>query len=199
MNLHRIRIRAAAMLMGLALIPVVPQAVPLGGDFQLTDQNGQPFHLHQLRGKVVLLFFGYTYCPDVCPTELASLAAVFEALEERAAEVQGVFVTVDPERDTPQVLNNYVRYFHAGLLGLTGSAAEIERVAQQYHVKYRRHERDGGDYAMDHSAQLYVIDREGELSSAIPYGLPAEHVLNVVSDLLRSGSGQKDSMTEESE
>jgi len=189
-----LKTRSVVLLLGLLLLTAGAGASQLGGDFTLTDQHGERFQLDQLRGKVVLLFFGYTYCPDICPTELASIAAVFDALEERALQVQGLFVTVDPERDTPEVLNNYVRYFHEDLIGLTGTAAEIERVALQYRVRYSKHELDDGNYTIDHSAQLYVIDREGTLTSAVPYGLPAEHVLNVVDDLLRTGDRQVESM-----
>jgi len=189
-----LKTRSVVLLLGLLLLTAGSGASQLGGDFTLTDQHGERFQLDQLRGKVVLLFFGYTYCPDICPTELASIAAVFDALEERALQVQGLFVTVDPERDTPEVLNNYVRYFHEDLIGLTGTAAEIERVALQHRVRYSKHELDDGNYTIDHSAQLYVIDREGTLTSAVPYGLPAEHVLNVVDDLLRTGDRQVESM-----
>ena len=189
-----LKTRSVVLLLGLLLLTAGSGASQLGGDFTLTDQYGERFQLDQLRGKVVLLFFGYTYCPDICPTELASIAAVFDALEERALQVQGLFVTVDPERDTPEVLNNYVRYFHEDLIGLTGTAAEIERVALQHRVRYSKHELDDGNYTIDHSAQLYVIDREGTLTSAVPYGLVAEHVLNVVDDLLRTGDRQVESM-----
>jgi len=189
-----LKTRSVVLLLGLLLLTAGSGASQLGGDFTLTDQHGERFQLDQLRGKVVLLFFGYTYCPDICPTELASIAAVFDALEERALQVQGLFVTVDPERDTPEVLNNYVRYFHEDLIGLTGTAAEIERVALQHRVRYSKHELDDGNYTIDHSAQLYVIDREGTLTSAVPYGLVAEHVLNVVDDLLRTGDRQVESM-----
>lgn len=156
----------------------------VGGDFVLTDQDGNRFQLQQLRGRVVLLFFGYTYCPDICPTELTSVAAVLDALEEKEDRVQGLFVSVDPERDTPAVLKNYIPYFNAKLIGLTGTAAQIAAVAEQYRVRYRKHQRDDGRYTMDHSALLYVIDPMGALVAAIPYGLPAEHILNVVEELL---------------
>jgi protein SCO1/2 len=156
----------------------------IGGDFQLTDHNNQPFELNQLEGKLVLLFFGYTYCPDICPTELGNLAAVFDALGDQAEQVQGVFVSLDPARDTPEVLANYVSYFHPEMMGLTGNQTEIERVAKQYRVSYQRHERADGGYSLDHSANLYLINAKGELAAVVPYGLPPEHVFEMVQGML---------------
>ncbi len=156
----------------------------IGGDFQLIDHKNQPFELSQLEGKLVLLFFGYTYCPDICPTELANIAAVFDALGDQAERVQGLFVSLDPEHDRPEVLANYVSYFNPDMLGLTGSQAKIDRVAQQYRVSYQRHERADGGYSLDHSANLYLIDAKGELAAVVPYGLPPEHVLEMVQGML---------------
>lgn len=156
----------------------------LGGDFSLTDQFGNQFELQQLRGKVVLLFFGYTYCPDICPTELSSINMLLRQLQGDAEQVQGIFVSVDPERDTPEVLKKYLAYFNKSLIGLTGSSEEVATVAAQYRAKYAKHERTDGPYSMDHSASLYVIDRVGKLSTVIPYGLPPEHMLGVVQHLL---------------
>jgi cytochrome oxidase Cu insertion factor (SCO1/SenC/PrrC family) len=159
----------------------------LGGDFALTDQYGRPFELSQLQGKLVLLFFGYTYCPDICPTELSHLAGVFDALGPQADKVQGLFVSLDPQRDTPEVLRNYTRYFSENLLGLTGSVSEVDRVAKQYRVKYQRHETSDGRYSVDHSANLYLIDEQGQLAAVVPYGLPPEHVLELVRGMLAEG------------
>jgi cytochrome oxidase Cu insertion factor (SCO1/SenC/PrrC family) len=156
----------------------------IGGDFQLTDHRDQPFELNQLEGKLVMLFFGYTYCPDICPTELANLAAVFDALGEQSEQVQGLFVSLDPARDTPEVLANYVSYFHPDMLGLTGSQEKIDQVAQQYRVSYQRHERENGNYSLDHSANLYLINAKGELAAVVPYGLPPEHVFEMVQGML---------------
>lgn len=157
----------------------------MGGDFSLTDHDGQPFELSQLRGKLVLLFFGYTYCPDICPTELSNISAVFDGLGEQADQVHGLFVSLDPERDTPEVLRRYTQYFSSSLTGLTGSKEQLDQVAGMYRVRYQHHEMNGGRYSIDHSANLYVIDREGRLASVVPYGLPPEHVLGLVQSLLR--------------
>lgn len=161
-------------------------AAGVGGDFSLTDQHGQPFHLQQLRGKVVLLFFGYTSCPDICPTELAGMSKVLRLLKKDTAKVQGLFVSVDPERDRPQVLKEYVHYFDKSLIGLTGSASDIARVAAQYQVTYGKHLDSDGGYSVDHTANLYVIDTNGKLHAIVPYGFPPEHVVAVVQDLLVS-------------
>ncbi len=158
---------------------------PLGGDFTLTDHNGQEFSLVQLRGKVVLLFFGYTSCPDVCPKELADLAMVFSRLGDDADKVQGLFVSVDPERDTQEVLKQYVSYFSSNITGLSGSAEEIDLVTQQYHTSYRLNKQQGQFYSVDHAANLYVIDLDGRLHTIVPYGFPAQHVLGIVNNLIK--------------
>jgi cytochrome oxidase Cu insertion factor (SCO1/SenC/PrrC family) len=160
----------------------------LGGDFSLTDHNSNTFELHQLRGKLVLLFFGYTYCPDICPSELANLSAVLNELGGQAGQVQGLFVSLDPDRDTPEVLHDYVRYFNEGMIGLTGSVVEVAQVAKQYRVNYQRHEREDGSYSIDHSANLYLINGKGALTAVVPYGMPQQHLLELVSGLLAEDS-----------
>ncbi len=161
-------------------------ASSMGGDFSLTDQHGNPFQLQQLRGKVVLLFFGYTYCPDICPTELAGVSRVLDALGTQADRVQGLFITLDPQRDTPRVLKDYLAYFNPQLIGLTGSPAAIDRVSTQYRVRYLKQQRPDNSYSLDHSTNLYIIDPAGELSTVVPYGLPPEHVLRVVRSMLEA-------------
>lgn len=156
----------------------------IGGDFSLTDHHGDAFELSQLRGKLVLLFFGYTFCPDICPTELSNLAAVLDGLGDQTDRVQGLFVSLDPERDTPAVLREYTSYFNPSLIGLTGEGEEVDRIAQLYRVRYQRHERPDGRYSLDHTADLYVIDQQGQLAAVVPYGLPPEHVLRLVRDML---------------
>ena len=171
----------------MSVAPVQGHSEEIGGDFSLTDHHGRPFELSQLRGQLVLLFFGYTFCPDICPTELSNLAAVLDGLGGQAQQVQGLFVSLDPQRDTPEVLRNYTRYFDPTLIGLTGSTDGVDRVARLYRVKYQRHKQADGGYSLDHSANLYVIDRQGRLAAVVPYGLPPEHVLQLVHDLLEQG------------
>ena len=163
------------------------QSEEIGGDFTLTDHHGQPFELSGQRGKLVLLFFGYTFCPDICPTELSNLAAVLDGLGEQSDQVQGLFISLDPQRDTPEVLRDYTGYFNPSLIGLTGEGEAIDRIAGNYRVQYQRHERADGRYSLDHSANLYVIDRQGRLAAVVPYGLPPEHVLQLLQDMLSKG------------
>jgi len=133
-----------------------------------------------------LLFFGYTSCPDICPTVLANLSILLKQLGDDADKVQGIFITIDPERDTPLVLKQYIGYFNKNLIGLTGSQHDIDRVVAKFRVKYQKQASAGGHYTMDHTASLYMIDKTGELSTVVPYGLPAEHLLRVVQQLLQN-------------
>lgn len=158
----------------------------IGGDFTLTDYNGQPFSLKSQRGKLVLIFFGYTYCPDICPTELSSLSRVLKSLDKDADKVKALFISVDPERDTPEKMKQYVPYYNKDMIGLTGSKDEIEKVAKLYHVQYKIHDHKPLDqyYLVDHSASLYVVNVDGKLAQIIPFGLPVEHIQRVVNELL---------------
>lgn len=135
-------------------------------DFQLTDQNGSPLHLRDLRGKIVLLTFGFTHCPNICPTTLGNLAAIYRRLPPAAQEhVRVVFISVDPERDTVTALKDYVPFFHESFIGLTGEPADIGNVARAYGAFYRKADAVGGDkkdYMIDHSTYTYLIDPEGK-------------------------------------
>ena len=160
----------------------------LGGDFQLTDHNGNGFDLKQLRGKVSLLFFGYTHCPDVCPTELAKLSRLLKQLDTDSSKVQGLFISVDPERDTPERLRQYVPYFHPELLGLTGSLADVNMVTSAYNVHRSLQTTKGKElqYLVDHSANLFIIDGKGKLAQIIPFGFPQAHLFDAVKRSLAS-------------
>lgn len=151
----------------------------------LTDQQGKPFQLSAQQGKVVLLFFGYTSCPDVCPTTLAEMARVTRQLGEDAAGVQIAFVSVDPN-DTPQKLGQYVKLFNANIAGLTGSEIEIQRAMNSFQIKAQRRDTpgSGAGYSIDHSAFTYVIDKQGRLRELINYGAPMEDVADDVQLLL---------------
>lgn len=156
-----------------------------GGDFTLTDHNGQPYRLSRARGRVVILFFGYTRCPDVCPTGLATLSHALRDLEALQIQVQALFVSLDPEHDTPAILRDYVRYFSPDLIGLTGSPAEIATVAGMYRVSHTRRTRGDGGYTLDHTASYYLLDPRGKLAAIVPFGLPPEHIVSLVRNLLR--------------
>ena len=160
------------------------QIIPFGGDFQLTDQNNQAFNLKQLRGKVVMMFFGYTSCPEVCPTELSKMVSTLKSLGADADKVQALFVSVDPERDSVTTINRYLKGFRSNLIGLTGSKAEIDQVTQQYKVTYKAMKMMGKDYHVQHSANIFVINDDGKLDTIVPYGMPYEHVTKVVKSLL---------------
>lgn len=160
-------------------------APPAGGDFSLMAAEG-PLSLADLRGQVAVLFFGYTQCPDVCPTGLAWLAlALHELPAEQQERVTGVFISVDPDRDSPERLAAYTEYFHPRIIGVTGSAAELERVAGQYGAAYHRVAGDSAlGYLIDHSAFYYVLDPEGVLVGILPHGSSAAELGAAIQDLL---------------
>ena len=133
-----------------------------GKTLELNDQTGRPRRLEDWRGKVVVLFFGFTHCPDVCPTTLADLSQVMKELGPDAERIQVLFVTVDPERDTPEVLGKYVGAFDPRFLGLYGDAAATQRAAREFKVFYEKRKTADG-YSVDHSGQTYVIDPQGRL------------------------------------
>jgi protein SCO1 len=133
-----------------------------GTSLALTDHAGRPRTLEDFRGKVVVVFFGFTYCPDICPSTLAEVSAAVRSLGADADRVQVLFVTVDPERDTPEVLARYVTAFDERFLGLHGDAAATQRVAREFKIYYEKR-KAGDSYTVDHSAQTYVIDPQGRL------------------------------------
>ncbi|MEW8378275.1 MAG: SCO family protein [Candidatus Thiodiazotropha taylori] len=158
----------------------------LGGDFTLRSSQGE-FSLQQLRGKVVLLYFGYTKCPDVCPSSLALLSqALNELRDAELQQVQGVFISVDPKRDGFQALDDYVSYFHPNLIGVTGSEAEIAQVAKLYGAQYLEVplEESAFAYAVDHSATTYLISPQGELRFLLPHQTPSVMILEAIRYLL---------------
>lgn len=140
-----------------------------GADFKLTDHNGRPRTLRDFRGKVVVLFFGYMHCPDVCPTTMADLAQVMGKLGHDSDRVQVLFVTVDPERDTPELLAQYVPAFHPSFMGLYGDAQSTAEVAKAFNVMYQKQPTTAG-YNVDHSAGTFLIDPSGRVRLISPYG-----------------------------
>jgi len=159
-----------------------------GADFgtalDLTDHNGKPRTLAEFRGKVVVIFFGFTHCPDVCPTTLAELAQVAKELGNDAEKLQVLFVTVDPERDTPAMLRRYVPSFNPNFLGLYGDAAATARAAKEFKIFFKKQPISGGDYSVDHSAGTYVLDPQGRLRLFAPYGAGAPALLHDIRILL---------------
>jgi protein SCO1/2 len=142
-----------------------PLASLIGGKFSLIDDNGKPFTEADLKGKWHLVFFGYTHCPDVCPTALNDLSLALDKLGAKKSKVGIVFVSVDPDRDTPAVLKSYVESFDGPIVGLTGTPAAVAQIAQDYKVYYAKHPRADGGYDMDHSSLIYVMDPEGRFTA----------------------------------
>jgi protein SCO1/2 len=151
---------------------------------------GDTFDLSTLQGDIVLVYFGYTYCPDVCPTTLAEVKLIFEQLGDQAERVHLIMVTVDPERDTPQVLNAYLDRFNPRFLGLWGQGEKLERVLSSYGVFAQKEPSDDPDhYLVSHSARLFIIDQEGMLRSNYSFGTPREDILSDIEYLLEEESG----------
>ena len=164
----------------------VALAQPLGGAFSLTDDQGNEFRLQQLQGKIVLLFFGYTSCPDVCPRELGIMAQVLQRFRHQQSAVHGVFVTVDPQRDNIKKLHQYVSFFSDNLTGLTGTPDQINAVAEQYSVYYKVDRDAAGKVSVEHTSQLYIIDQYGKLQAIVPFGLGVGHITNLIGGLLQA-------------
>ncbi len=162
-------------------IRAVVSNVAIGGPFSLIDDTGRAVSDEDYRGRLMLVFFGYTFCPDVCPTELGEVALALDELGDDAKEVTPLFISVDPERDSAQVLAEYVPLFHENLVGLTGDSAEIERVAEAYRVFYRKVEDpEYTYYLMDHTAFVYLMGRDGKFLSMFAYGTAPEKMAEVI-------------------
>jgi len=137
----------------------------VGGPFQLTDQHGKRVSDQEFRGRYRLIYFGYSLCPDVCPTTLAVMAQALEKLGDKSVRVVPIFITIDPERDTPKVLDDYMKAFGPSFVGLTGSAAEIKDVEKRYRVYAAKKPLPGGNYGMDHSSVIYLMGPNGKMIS----------------------------------
>lgn len=159
--------------------------VKFGGDFTLTDHTGKPRSLSEFKGKVVALFFGYTHCPDVCPTTMLEFASAMKLLGTQADQVQVLFITVDPERDTPALLAGYVPHFDPRFIGLSGSPEAVREVEARFKIVAQKRAEPGGGYSVDHSAGAYLFDRSGQLRVYLPYGLPAADLAHDIKELIR--------------
>ena len=165
------------------------------GPFDLVDHTGRAVTDAAYRGSYVLIFFGYSYCPDICPTDLAVMADAVERLGPDGARVQPLFISVDPERDTPERLAAYVPHFHPRLVGLTGSPEQVARAAATYRARYRRAgpAGDGGDYLIDHTAAIYLLGPDGGGLALFRHGTPAADIAAVVRRFMaREGGGDAD-------
>jgi protein SCO1/2 len=159
----------------------------VGGPFMLTDQNGKPRSDSEFRGKLMIVYFGYSFCPDVCPTDLMAITQALDALGSDAAAIQPIFITIDPERDNA-VMAEYLRAFHPGFIGLTGAPAEIRKVANSYKAFYVRVEDPRThEYSIDHSGVIYLMGRDGRYLGFMPPQTGPDRLIEILRKYLASG------------
>jgi cytochrome oxidase Cu insertion factor (SCO1/SenC/PrrC family) len=177
----------AALVQRLGHVPMGTGTALVGGPFTLINQDGQTVTDKDFSGKYMLIFFGYTYCPDVCPTELQVMTQALVTMGERAASIRPLFITIDPERDTPEVMKSYVENFGGNLIGLTGSAEQIAAVAKAYRVYYKRAgSADASDYLMDHSSIIYLMGPDGSFVTHFSYTTAANDLAAKLTDALEA-------------
>jgi protein SCO1/2 len=160
-------------------------AAEIGGPFRLVDQAGRPVTEKDLIGKPSLIFFGFTYCPEVCPTTLSAVTAWMKTLGPDADRLNLVFVTIDPERDTPKQMAAYLTSFDSRIRGLSGTPEQVAQIAREYRVYYKKVPLDGGDYTMDHSTPVYLVDASGGFRTLIAYQEPPAEAVAKLRALLR--------------
>jgi protein SCO1 len=154
-------------------------------NFSLAGPNSQTFHLSDSSGKMRVIFFGYTSCPDVCPTTLADLSRVLKLLGNQADQVQVLFISVDPEKDTPQRISDYLKQFDTRMIGLTGTLADISNAAKEYNIYFEKKPfGDQGGYTIDHTAVIFLIDPAGNLRIIYPYGTKPPDIVSDISYML---------------
>ncbi|WP_310621019.1 SCO family protein [Flexibacterium corallicola] len=158
--------------------------VKIGGPFSLLDKNGNSYTEANLGGKPSLMFFGFTYCPDVCPTTLADMQLWIDDLGDKAEDVNFIFISVDPERDTPEVIGDYVAAFSEKIQPLTGSREQVDTVIKAFRVYARKVPLEDGDYTMDHTAPVYMMDADNNFTGTIGYGEIPEVALEKIRKLL---------------
>jgi protein SCO1/2 len=163
---------------------------PIGGPFRLVDHTGRIRTDTDFRGKFLLVYFGFTFCPDVCPTDLQVISAAIDRLGPAGDVVQPLFITVDPERDTPAHLSQYVPSFHPRLIGLTGDMRQIREVADAYKVYFAKAS-DGADATIDHSAFIYLLDRNGKYLGFFPPNTSVDQLVQVVQDRISRSSSDR--------
>jgi protein SCO1/2 len=156
----------------------------IGGPFQLLDQNGKTVTDADLKGKWSLIYFGYTHCPDACPTSLNEISIALSELGPKRDAVRPIFITVDPERDTSEALKAYVTAFDAPILALTGTSDQVAKAAKEYRVYYAKHPEPGGDYSMDHSSVIYVMDPEGRFTATFTPDSTPEQIADRLKKLI---------------
>ncbi|SDR50033.1 protein SCO1/2 [Rhizobiales bacterium GAS191] len=162
------------------------QASGIGGPFKLAASTGGSFSTDELKGKPFLVFFGFTRCPEICPTTISDISTWLDALGSDGKEIKALFVSIDPERDDVASLKDYLSSFNDRIIGLTGTPDEIAAVAKEYRVYYAKHPLKDGDYTMDHSAVIYLMDRQGKLAGTLTYGDPTNDAVAKLKRLLAS-------------
>lgn len=165
---------------------VVVGAPQIGGAFTLVNENGDQVTDEDFKGKLMLVFFGYTFCPDVCPTELNVFAEVMQGLGNDAEKVTPVFITIDPDRDTPEVMKEYTEAFHPAIVGLTGSTEQIAHVKKLYRAYGQAVDKDKDPefYLVDHTSFSYLMGRDGEMITVFSYGTKPEKIISNIQELL---------------
>ncbi|MBZ6075535.1 SCO family protein [Microvirga puerhi] len=184
---------AAVVLLGTLLL-VLPEPkpagsatrVPIGGPFQLTSQDGKPFSSDSLKGKPFAIFFGFTHCPEVCPTTLYDLTQDLEAMGKNADRLNVVFVTVDPEQDTPELMKTYLSSFDPRIIGLSGTPEQIAATAKAYKVFYEKVPTDSG-YTMNHTATIFLMDSKGDFYGSSNFQEPQETRRTKLNNLVKNG------------
>ncbi len=164
-------------------------ATTINPRYLLQDPNGRAVTSEDFRGRFQLIAFGYTYCPDICPTTLVDMAAVLKALGKHADHLQALFITVDPERDSGEVLKSYTTFFDPRIIGLTGSPALIRRTADNFRIRYAKVDNPGGDpahYSVDHSAGMYLLGPDGRFIAKFAYATPSAEISGRIAALLES-------------
>lgn len=156
----------------------------VGAPFTLTDSQGKARSLSDFQGKVVLIYFGYMFCPDICPTDLANIARLLALLDTDSAKVQAIFITLDPARDTQELIGQYVGHFDKRILGLRGTEAQTKELATQYKTFYEKIKVNGRQYLVDHTAFIYLMDRAGKYVAFFPPGTTPERMATMVREEL---------------
>lgn len=193
--MKRLRIVACSALM-LCALPAWAEPLPadeaaevsqIVSRYLLMDTKGRAITNEDFPGRFQLISFGYTFCPDICPTTLAEMSLVMDKLGERAARLQPIFVTVDPERDTPEVLRRYTQFFHPAIIGLTGSPELVRRAAENFKVRYEKYRQPGAkpdQYSVDHSAGMYLLGPDGRFLIKFAYALPPQEIAERITALM---------------
>jgi protein SCO1/2 len=166
------------------IVTTIPGTPLIGGPFRLTAQDGTEFDSRTLEGKPYAVFFGFTHCPEVCPTTMLEVSHVFDELGDKADDLTVYFITVDPERDTPDVLQDYVSSFTGRIVGLSGTPEQIADVAKKFRVYYEKVPTSDGDYTINHSASIYLMGRDGLFKSLVSFNDSPQEFLRKFEELL---------------